>query len=206
MSSVVPRSTRGIGGTARDAIVETAIRMWGERTYADVSVQDIVGEAGTTKGGFYHHFSSKEDLLVEIHDAALDKQIADMREVISLGLPAPETLRRILTRFFEGFADTRNAMHVALHEMRSLDDLSYRRVRRRRSEVEQLWVDVLDRGGRDGDLDLPGPPRLTAFALIGVLAWAYEWFDPTGEISPTALAALTADLLLNGLESRPRPC
>lgn len=201
--SAVPQPASEV--TTRTTIVETAVRLWGQRTYADVSVRDIVEAAGTTKGGFYHHFSSKEDLLVEIHDAALDRQLDDMRRVIAEGLSASETLRRILERFFGHFGETRNGMHVALHEMRSLDEVSYQRVRRRRGEVEQLWVEVLERGQSEGELILPGPTRLTVFALIGVLAWAYEWFDPEGTTPPSAFAELTADLVLKGLENRAAP-
>ena len=201
--SAVPKPASEV--TTRTTIVETAVRLWGQRTYADVSVRDIVEAAGTTKGGFYHHFASKEDLLVEIHDAALDRQLDDMRQVMAEGLSAPESLRRILERFFENFGETRNGMHVALHEMRALDEVLYQRVRRRRAEVEQLWVEVLERGAREGELVLPGPARLTAFALIGVLAWAYEWFDPDGATPPSGFAELTADLVLKGLENRPPP-
>ncbi|SFL38326.1 transcriptional regulator, TetR family [Paenibacillus sp. 1_12] len=47
-------------------IVQAAIKLFGERDYHSTSVQDIVSLAGVSKGAFYLHFHSKEELLVHI--------------------------------------------------------------------------------------------------------------------------------------------
>jgi TetR/AcrR family transcriptional regulator, transcriptional repressor for nem operon len=46
----------------RTRIIQSARRLFNRNGFADVSIGEIMGEAGLTHGGFYKHFSAKEDL------------------------------------------------------------------------------------------------------------------------------------------------
>ena len=48
----------------KQIILETALRLFNEKTYSEVTVDEIIKEAGTSKGAFYHHFKSKDDLII----------------------------------------------------------------------------------------------------------------------------------------------
>lgn len=50
----------------RAQVAETALRLFAERGYDQVSVGDIIEATGTSKGTFYHYFQSKEELLCEL--------------------------------------------------------------------------------------------------------------------------------------------
>lgn len=52
--------------TNRQAIMEAAERLFGERGYAGTSVRDILQIAGTKPASLYYHFGSKEDLFVQL--------------------------------------------------------------------------------------------------------------------------------------------
>jgi TetR/AcrR family transcriptional repressor of nem operon len=49
----------------REQVVASAARLFLERGVQDVSVTDLMAEAGLTHGGFYRHFASKEALVAE---------------------------------------------------------------------------------------------------------------------------------------------
>ena len=49
----------------RTRIVECARVMFNRKGFADVSIDEIMKTAGLTRGGFYNHFASKEDLYAE---------------------------------------------------------------------------------------------------------------------------------------------
>ena len=49
----------------RARIVDCARRLFNHRGFSDVSIDDVMAEAGLTRGGFYNHFSSKDELFVE---------------------------------------------------------------------------------------------------------------------------------------------
>ncbi len=51
----------------RKRIVESARRLFNRNGFAEVSIDQIMGEAGLTRGGFYKHFSAKE----EVYQAAV---------------------------------------------------------------------------------------------------------------------------------------
>jgi TetR/AcrR family transcriptional regulator, transcriptional repressor for nem operon len=53
---------------ARERLVDTAFRLWFQRSYASVGVTEICAEAGVQKGSFYHFFPSKADLAVAVVD------------------------------------------------------------------------------------------------------------------------------------------
>jgi AcrR family transcriptional regulator len=73
--------------STRERIIDAAMRLFGENGYRGTSVVQIEAAAGLTPGagGLYHHFRSKENLLVagiERHLARLDA-LRDIRRVLS---------------------------------------------------------------------------------------------------------------------------
>jgi len=52
----------------RENIIQTSLSLFEQKGFHGVSINEIVEVAGTSKGGFYHHFSSKDELLFVIHD------------------------------------------------------------------------------------------------------------------------------------------
>ncbi len=49
-------------------ILDTAERLFIEKGYERVSLQDIIEETGFSKGAIYHHFTSKEDIFYSVCD------------------------------------------------------------------------------------------------------------------------------------------
>ena len=50
-------------------ILDASTRLFMERGYENTSIQDIINELkGLSKGAIYHHFASKEDILVAVID------------------------------------------------------------------------------------------------------------------------------------------
>jgi len=52
----------------RDTIIHEAQKLFSLNGFLSTGVKDIIEAAGTSKGGFYNHFSSKEDLFLEVLD------------------------------------------------------------------------------------------------------------------------------------------
>src|SRR3954467_1835598 len=65
----------------RERIVEAAARLFRERGFDGIGVADLMNEAGLTHGGFYGHFSSKDDLIAEASARALGSSLAQFSEL-----------------------------------------------------------------------------------------------------------------------------
>src|SRR5215210_4793803 len=64
----------------RAALLRVARRLFAERGYAGVGTEEIVRRARVTRGALYHHFESKEDLFLSVHEqleAEMAAKIAD---------------------------------------------------------------------------------------------------------------------------------
>jgi TetR/AcrR family transcriptional regulator, transcriptional repressor for nem operon len=55
----------------RKRIVESARRLFNRHGFTGVSIDEIMAEAGLTRGGFYNHFDTKEELYAEVVTQAL---------------------------------------------------------------------------------------------------------------------------------------
>lgn len=62
----------------RDQIIETADRLFYERGYEGTSFADIAGALNISRGNFYHHFRTKDEIL----DAVIDLRIQNTQEMI----------------------------------------------------------------------------------------------------------------------------
>ena len=79
----------------RDRLLETAARLFYEKGYVSTGVNEVIKQAGICKASFYHHFKSKEDLLVTTLEQRHDKMMAELREVVSKGSTPAEKIGRV---------------------------------------------------------------------------------------------------------------
>jgi AcrR family transcriptional regulator len=56
------------GATTRQALLEAARTLFGERGYAATSLDQVVQAAKVTKGALYHHFDGKQELFAAIYE------------------------------------------------------------------------------------------------------------------------------------------
>jgi TetR/AcrR family transcriptional regulator, transcriptional repressor for nem operon len=88
---------------ARSRLLDAAMQVIREKGYAATTVDDICGAAGVTKGAFFHHFKSKEELGV-----AAATHFAQMAEQLFGDAPY-HTLADPLDRVL-GYIDFRSAI------------------------------------------------------------------------------------------------
>ncbi len=186
----------------RQALLDAATELFGTVGFDATSVQTIVDRANVTKGGFYHHFESKQALLHEIHDRFIDYHLERMRELLDEpGIGAEELVRRLVRDVLVvGAARWRNDIEIFYQERRQLEGERYAAVLQKRHEFEGCVIEVLQRGVAEGVLADRGDPKVVAFGIIGMTMWAYHWFDPArgGE---REVGELYADMILDGLRA-----
>jgi TetR/AcrR family transcriptional regulator, transcriptional repressor for nem operon len=56
----------------RDTVIDVASRLFRERGFDGIGIKDLMEEAGLTQGGFYKQFASKEDLVAQASERALE--------------------------------------------------------------------------------------------------------------------------------------
>jgi AcrR family transcriptional regulator len=191
--------TRDPDGT-RKALIRSAVSLFEHRGYAGTSVQSIVDDAGLTKGAFYHHFDSKDDLLLEVHDEFIDHQLERARDVLARDIPVDEQLRALVTEaLFEPLSVYKSEISVFIQERRFLPDDVFAEIKDKRDAFERCVIEVVERGMADGTFRAAGPARLVAFGVIGMSAWAYTWLDTEGDRTPTEIGDLYGDILVDGL-------
>lgn len=89
------------GQETRERILSEALRLFGERGYVNVSVEEIAEAAGVTKGAVYHWFADKDDLGRELqHDVYQRLSAVAMRAFD----PERDAIAN-MHRMFEAFVD-----------------------------------------------------------------------------------------------------
>lgn len=189
---------------ARRALLKSAVELFEQNGYAATSVQSIVDSAELTKGAFYHHFESKEDLLCRVHDEFINYQLGRARSVMAGANQRPDQLlRRLITEaLLEPMSIYKSEITVFMQERKFLSGDVFAEIQQKRDEFERFFVDVIARGMQDGVFRRVGAPRLVAFGVIGMGAWTHVWLDLKGEVSPVEIGSVYADILIDGLKEQ----
>jgi AcrR family transcriptional regulator len=150
----------------RSALLREASRLFAERGFASVTLEDIGAAVGVSGPAVYRHFPSKQALLGAIL-VGVSEGLHDGGQSVIENAAAPAEALEGLIRFHVAFAlDDADVIRVQDRDLASLADADRHRVRRLQREYVETWVEVL-RGihpGRD-DADL----RVRAHAVFGLI-------------------------------------
>ncbi|WBB99886.1 MULTISPECIES: TetR/AcrR family transcriptional regulator [unclassified Solwaraspora] len=183
----------------RKSLIASALELFGRRGFDRTSVQEIADQAGLTKGAFYHHFESKDDLLRHIQEEYLEAQLAAIQQIES-GSDDPAVRVAELIRFsLTSVAEYRAHVTIFYQERRYLAGDMFAEVTRKRDAVEAAFAGMISDGIARGVLRTDMDPRIVTFGLVGMCAWAYQWLNVDGPLSIDEVARQFSAMVLEGL-------
>jgi AcrR family transcriptional regulator len=197
MGSAV-NSTEVDSGT-RDQLIQRALELFERNGYPRTSVEDIVDAAGLTKGAFYHHFQSKEEVLEIIHNDYVDAQVEMCERIIDKYTDPREQFAQIARSTITGLGEYRAHVSVYLQDRRFLTGDRKDNVTAKRNQVDRIFTGIIERGAASGVFRKDVEPKLVAFGLIGMYAWVINWWRPGGPLSLEEVADQYVELILGGL-------
>jgi TetR/AcrR family transcriptional regulator, cholesterol catabolism regulator len=188
----------------RDEILVAAAQIFSQKGFHGASMQDIAEAVNLQKASLYYHISSKQEMLLEVLDRALDLLIDRIEAVVVLPLPPDERLRKAMQVYLFTLVEHRDLASVLLLEHRSLEPELHSRHVPQRDRFEHLWRDLIQEG-LDSGVFCCIDPGIASRALLGVMNWTITWYRPEGMLVPDEIAEQFANLFLDGLLVRARP-
>jgi len=184
---------------SRQEILRTAARLFQQRGYHATSMNDVASALKLSKGGLYHHFQSKDEILFNLMDHAMDltqeRVINPVRDISD----AEGRLRALIRRHIEVVLSVRDReITVMLHENHPLPQSLRRRINARKKDyvhfVENLIAEVQGARHSSGSVS----PRAAAFALLGMINWLYQWYRPEGTLQQEHLVQQYTEIFFAG--------
>jgi TetR/AcrR family transcriptional regulator, cholesterol catabolism regulator len=197
-----PAMPREAAVDSRQEILRTAARLFQQRGYDATSMNDVAAALKLSKGGLYHHFQSKDEILFEIMDHAMDiteeRVLAPVRAIAD----PQERLRALIRLHMEVVLSPRDReITVMLHENHPLPPALRKRINTRKKDyvhfVENLIGDV--QRTRPAQAKSNVSARAAAFALLGMINWIYQWYKPEGDLQAHNLVPQFTDLVFGGI-------
>jgi len=182
----------------RDDILEAAAQVFRQKGFHGASMNDIADAVNLQKASLYHHVSSKQEILLEILDRALQMLLERISAITDQNIPADKKLRFMIREYLRILVDNIDLAAVLLFEHRSLERRQHARHIPNRDKFELLWKNVLAEGVRSKIFQCDDP-GLTTRALLGILNWTITWYRPDGEKTVEQVADEYSNLLLKGL-------
>jgi AcrR family transcriptional regulator len=150
-------------------ILSAAEALFLDRTYADVTLDDVARAADVTKGAIYHHFAGKEQL----YAAMLERDFAEKREAFSAALRLDGTARRRLVHLTRTFlalpAQKRRLIGLLRRDINTFrDPLRSMLVQAYQHALTEIVEEILRDGVEAGEI-VPVDPRLLAWQFVATV-------------------------------------
>jgi AcrR family transcriptional regulator len=199
----MPRQPGRSADATKERILDAAVEVLARRGYDGAGVDEIVRRSGASKGAFYFHFPSKEEMVLRLVHQMSDKLIDAVREAIAGTPPSRERLGLAVTALVETFGRKRVLGQLLLVNIvgqgRTLDR-KFLPVRRKFGEFIRGEMDAAVGAGAlpsSLDTELASQAWLGAFHEV-LLRWLIDEDPvPLAERTPAL-----CDLLLNGVGGR----
>lgn len=179
--------------------MQAASRLFAERGYGNVGINEVGQSAGFGKGALYYHIRSKEDLLVSIVSDFLESLIADSAAAAGSAAGFPDRVCALAQTLVVALRDQTDAMTVTYRDIHAITDAGSRDlVDRLRSDYRRIWADALRPGTEAGPYR--AATELEVETFVGMMFAAVLWarVDIHG---PTALTDTLSGTILGTLSA-----
>lgn len=200
-------ATQRRGEETRSHILDVALECFARNGYDATSVAEICSQAGVTKGAFYHHFSGKQSLFLDLLERWLQGVDAQLEAVRLEGRAVPEELLHMTALVGRVFQEARGKLSIFLEFLTKAGQspVVWQATVAPFRRYQQFFAGRFQQGVAEGSLEVVNPEMaanvLLSFA-VGLLA--------LGLLDPQAadwaqVAHEGMGMLLGGLRKQEQP-
>ncbi len=166
-------------------ILDTAFRLFIEKGYERTSIQDIIDHlGGLSKGAIYHHFKSKEDILVAVTDrmtAESNQMLAVIRDRSDLN--GKEKLKTIFKESIR--RPVQNDIFTVAPDFHNNPKLLFSLLYDTMENAAPNYIlPIIEQGISDGSIQTEYPEQLAELILLAANVWMNPMiFDSSEEES-----------------------
>ena len=155
-----------------ELILDVSYRLFMEKGYDYTSIQDIIdGLGGLSKGAIYHHFKSKEDILIAVMDrmtAESNRMLADIRD--RPGLTGKEKLRMIFKKSLD--RPVQDDIFTVAPDLHKNPRLLFSLLHEIVEEAAPHYIlPIIEQGISDGSIRADHPRQLAELILLVANIW-----------------------------------
>ena len=160
-------------------ILDTATRLFLQKGYDETTLQDIIDATKLSKGAIYHHFASKEAILIAVVDRMGDFNSAVLAEIRDRkGLTGAEKLREMfrtsMTLSFQG-----KILHMLPFLIENPKFMALQMQSILGEAAPDYILPILKEGIADGSIRADYPEQLAEVLLLMTDLWLHPIFRPS---------------------------
>lgn len=174
------------GEQTKEHIRSAAFKLFAEKGYTRVTMQDICAECGLSKGGLYRHYEDKEQLFTDILKS-LQQEEGDKADFFrEQGLPATVILEEFLNHTRKELGGVTPDIGLSLYEFcienRSGCGPTFLAEQYKRGE--KLWMSLIQYGVENGEFHVNSPQETVPaiLYLLEGIRMANEVMDISEEV------------------------
>jgi AcrR family transcriptional regulator len=180
------------------AIAAAAAKLFSAKGYVETSMEDIAAAAKISKGGMYHYFGSKVDILYFISSTFMDFVLQNMQQDLEKIEDPEERIRLIIFRHVKTYSEHMYMAKTILNEAHNLPSSRLKEIKSKEKKYYATISAALSSYlGYDVDKDTL---TVLTFSLLGMCNWIFAWYNPKGSISPDRLPQMIFDCFIRSLK------
>ena len=194
-----PKTSSDKSQVKQQRIGNAAAKVFNKKGYLETNMDDIAAAAKMSKGGIYHYFSSKDEILFFILGSYMDVVLEDLEAQLQTMGNSTAKIKFIIDRHINLYANHMAQAKTLLQDAHCLSPKHYKSIKMKEREYFRIVTGALSEF-----FEGPGEIKreeLTAmaFLLFGMCNWTYHWYDPNGPINPEELSRMTWVVFLKGI-------
>lgn len=190
----------------RERILNAAIKVFAQKGYHAARMDDIVAEAGASKGGVYFHFPGKEQLFLALIDAFAEKLENRLKAAIAARQGGMARVEAALETGLAVFGEHRQLAKIFLVQAVGLGQSFEAKRLAILDRFARLIQAYLDEAIADGDIP-PLDTEIAALVWIGAINEVVMRWIQTGRPEPERILPTLRQMLLRSIafEGREKP-
>ncbi len=174
--------------STKEIISEAAIRMFNERGFEEVSVNEIIEAVSVSKRTFYYHFSSKEEILEEFYKLPAEITVS----MLALMLGKTSNVEKLLALYRPRIEHFTKVGHNISRQIiiSNLQDNkgTFRHSKQVRQKIKEIEVDLIKKAQVAGEIanmsDAKDLSHILVKNMMGhITMWVIEELDVDSLIS-----------------------
>jgi AcrR family transcriptional regulator len=185
----------------KEKIVQQSIALFEKKGFSETSIQDIVDALGVTKGTFYYYFTSKEQLLIQIHLEYINDLLSKQQQIIDRPDRSWKEKLFDVTYMLLHLIESKGASaRIFFRELINIKSEQLDEILAKRDRFRLNVQYLIEQGIESGEFRDDLRADMMTFAVLGACNWSYNWFNPEGPIPDHEVARTFVEMFLNGMK------